>query len=85
MSRTALKGSKLRSASHDQRTQRLEIEFDDGSLRIYKGVQLEVFRRLVAAPNAYAYFEDRIAEEYPWERASTNATDAKSKLDDLFG
>ena len=57
------------------------------SVRTFIGVPAEVFRRLQAAPNAGAYYEDRIAEEYP--SRPTSAADpgghAQSKLDDLFG
>lgn len=85
MQRTPLRGSALRSAGYDRRAQRLEIEFADRSLRIYKGVPEQVFDRLCAAPNAGAYFDDRIRDEYPWERASAGVSDARGRLDDLFG
>jgi hypothetical protein len=46
----------------------------------------EVWRRLIAAPNAGAYFDDRIAEEYPNAPGSAGTQDeARARLDDLFG
>lgn len=81
-----LNSTTLKSAGFDAAAQRLELEFASGERRVFKAVPAEVFRRLVAAPNPAAYYEDRIAEEYAWERASGGAsTDARSRLDALFG
>ena len=87
MDRQPLKGgSRLRSAGFDPRGGTLELEFADRSLRIYRGVPVEVWRRLLAAPNPGSYFEDRIDEEYPWSSGSAAATPAaRARLDDLFG
>jgi YD repeat-containing protein len=80
-----LNGSKLRTATYDAREQRLSITFSDGSVRVFKAVPRPVFERLAAAPNAQAYYEDRIVEEYPTERAATVTSDkARNALDDLF-
>jgi hypothetical protein len=86
MERRMLHCAKLKSAGYDERAQRLEIEFASGDVRAYKGVPPEVARRLMAAPNAEAFWEDRIAEEYPYEtgRGSRDA-DARARLDSLFG
>lgn len=84
--RRALKGGRLKAGAYDEAGHRLELEFVDGSVRIYKSVPAEVWRRLLAAPNAASYHEDRIAEEYPIERGSAVADpDAKARLDALFG
>lgn len=84
--RRALKGGRLKAGAYDEREQRLELEFTDGSVRTYKGVPGEVWRRLLAAPNPASFHEDRIAEEYPAERGSAAADpDAKARLDALFG
>ncbi len=86
MQRQRVSGSRLRSAGYDETAKRLEIEFADGALRVYKGVPHEVFRRLLSAPNAGSYWEDRIADEYPSEVASDPGTAAaRARLDDLFG
>lgn len=86
MERKTLHSSLLKSAGYDNGQQRLELEFADGSIRVFKAVPTEVFRRLIAAPNPASYYEDRIAEEYAWSRTSQAASgDARSKLDDLFG
>lgn len=83
--RRALKGGQLKAGSYDEAAQRLELEFADGSVRVYKSVPAEVWRRLLAAPNPASYHEDRIAEEYPVERGSVAASpDAKARLDALF-
>jgi len=84
--RRALKGGRLRSGTYDEAGQRLELEFVDGSVKVYRSVPAEVWRRLLAAPNPASYHEDRIAEEYPVERGSATADpDAKARLDALFG
>jgi hypothetical protein len=53
----------------------------------YKQVPEEVFRRLCSAPNPAAYWEDRIAEEYPKGTPMTSnaEADAAKKLSDLLG
>ncbi|MFP5462957.1 MAG: KTSC domain-containing protein [Gammaproteobacteria bacterium] len=84
--RRALKGGRLKAGAYDEGAQRLELEFADGSVLVYKSVPAEVWRRLLAAPNPASYHEDRIAEEYPVERGSAAAEpDAKARLDALFG
>lgn len=86
MERRALKGGRLRSGAYDDREQRLELEFVDGSVQVYKSVPAEVWRRLLASPNPASFHEDRIAEEYPVERGSARADPgAKARLDALFG
>lgn len=76
----------MKSGSYDERDQRLEIDFSDGSVRIYQGVPAEVWRRLLASPNPASFFEDRIADEYPNQPGSARAADgAKDRLDALFG
>ena len=86
MEHRKLTGARLRSAGYDARLQRLELVFGDRSMRVYKGVPDEVWRRLLASPNPGSYFDDRIAEESPSEPASGASQDqARSKLDDLFG
>lgn len=84
--RAKLNGQKLAAATYDEAEQELVIEFYDKSSKRFKRVPREVYMRLSQAPNAQAYFEDRIAEEYPQERvANTPSTQARKKLDDLFG
>jgi hypothetical protein len=46
----------------------LEVEFTDGRVLAYSGVSPEVHRRFMAAPSPVAFFEDRIAEEFPARR-----------------
>lgn len=74
-------------ADYQSATQQLDLHFTDGSIRSYKPVPHEVWRRLCNAPNPTTYWEDRIAEEYPQVRGKSNdgADAAKKKLDDLFG
>jgi len=86
MQRRPLHTDRLKSAGYDAGAARLEIEFTSGEVRIYKAVPDEVSRRFFASPNPAAFWEDRIAEEYPYERAGgAPDADARAKLDALFG
>ncbi len=86
MKRVKLQGSKLSYANYDEAKHELTIEFYDRTQRLFKGVPYETFTRLSQAPNAQAYFEDRIADEYPNQTVANSTTaEAKSKLDQLFG
>jgi KTSC domain len=80
-----LSGGQLKTASYDEKEQRLEIEFTDGSRKVFKAVQHEVFRRLTSSPNPASYYEDRIQEEYALDKLATRSlASTRSKLDDLF-
>ncbi len=86
MKTVRLTGGQLKSASYNEKEQRLEIEFVDGQRKAFKAVQAEVFRRLVASPNPASYYDDRIREEYVVETLATQGNaSTRSKLDDLFG
>ncbi len=78
---------RIRQADHDPATRQLELHWADKTVLAYKQVPEEVFRRLCAAPNPAAYWEDRIADEYPKgvPKATGNASDAVKKFGDLFG
>ncbi len=60
---------------------------DDRTVRAYKQVPEEVYRRLCSAPNPVTYWEDRIAEEYPKAQPKGGAAqdDAAQRFSDLFG
>jgi hypothetical protein len=86
MQRRPLHTDRLKSAGYDARASLLEIEFSGGEVRAYRGVPDEVARRFFASPNPAAFWEDRIEQEYPAERAAGAAdTDARTRLDALFG
>ena len=78
---------RITQANYSESTKQLELHFNDGTLRSYKHVPAEVFRRLCNAPNPTTYWEDRIAEEYSAAtgKVGADADSAKKKLDDLFG
>ncbi|MEI6804624.1 MAG: KTSC domain-containing protein [Burkholderiales bacterium] len=77
---------RIRKADYDAASQQLDLHWDNKSVLAYKHVPAEVFRRLCAAPNPAAYWEDRIAEEYPKgiARKSSANTDAGPQWGDLF-
>ena len=68
MDRKKVNSSKIRSVGYDERAQVLEIEFTTGQVLQYLRVSHETYRRLMAAPNAAAYYEDNIAEDYTSRR-----------------
>ncbi len=79
---------RIRKADWDPESRQLEISWDNKSVLAYKQVPQEVFRRLCAAPNPAAYWEDRIAEEYPKGRpaaADDGGDDAANAFRKLFG
>ena len=76
---------RIRRAEYDPGSALLQLHWDTGQAKAYKGVPAEVYRRLCAAPNPTTYWEDRIAEEYPATQARPIAASApKPSLDDLF-
>lgn len=76
---------RIRKASYEPASRQLDLQWDDKSVRAYKHVPEEVFRRLCSAPNATTYWEDRIAEEYPKGTPMKGPAAPAKKLSDLFG
>ena len=74
---------RIRKADYDPASKQLDLTWDDKSVKAYKHVPDEVFRRLCAAPNPTTYWEDRIAEEYP-KAQPRGGGEAGKKLSDLF-
>ena len=81
---------RIRRAHHDDATGQLDLVWDNGTVRAYLHVPLEVYRRLCSAPNPTSYWEDRIAEEYPkgqpmsGQAARGEVGQAPKSLHDLF-
>ncbi len=78
---------RIRRADYDNTSRQLDLHWDNKSMLAYKQVPEEVYRRLCAAPNPAAYWEDRIADEYPkgLPKKSADGPDAAPGLNDLFG
>lgn len=78
---------RIKVAHFDPESGQLDLHWDNKSVLAYKRVPQEVYRRLCSAPNPAAYWEDRIAEEYPKGTAMTVAStsDSTKKFSDLFG
>ncbi|MBI4291178.1 MAG: KTSC domain-containing protein [Betaproteobacteria bacterium] len=68
MERKRISSSKIRAVGYDAKSQQLEVEFNDGKLLVYSGVSPEVHRAFMAAPSPVAFFEDKIADDYPSRR-----------------
>ncbi|MBA2961647.1 MULTISPECIES: KTSC domain-containing protein [Ramlibacter] len=80
-------GGRIRKAVWDPASGQLDLHWDDQSIKAYKQVPQEVYRRLCSAPNPATYWEDRIAEEYPKATPMTGRGDGGGgkTLKDLFG
>ena len=76
---------RIRQAEYDPASQQLDLQWDDKTVRAYKQVPQEVFRRLCSAPNPTTYWEDRIAEEYPKGTPMRPKAPGGKDLRDLFG
>jgi hypothetical protein len=78
---------RIRQIDYDANQQQLELHWIDKTVLAYKHVPAEVFRRLCAAPNPAAYWEDRIADEYPKgiPKAPRPGNSNHKSLSDLFG
>jgi hypothetical protein len=78
---------RIKKADWDLSSGQLDIHWDNKSVMAYKHVPEEVFRRLCNAPNPAAYWEDRIAEEYPkgTPLTSNGASNGVKTFRDLFG
>ena len=68
MERKRVNSSKIRAVGYDEKSQTLEIEFSNGQVYQYDKVYPEVYRRFMAAPNATAFYDDKIAEDYTGRR-----------------
>ncbi len=75
---------RIRKADYDPASKQLDLVWDDKSVKAYKHVPDEVFRRLCSAPNPTTYWEDRIAEEYPKAQPRSGGEGGGKKLSDLF-
>ena len=78
---------RIRKADYEPASGQLDLHWDNKTVLAYKQVPQEVYRRLCSAPNPAAYWEDRIAEEYPKGQPMTQAVPAPGTktLKDLFG
>ena len=78
---------RIRKAEWSPESRQLDIHWDNKTVLAYKQVPEEVFKRLCNAPNPAAYWEDRIAEEYPKGRMvlPTADPDGAKGFGDLFG
>jgi len=77
----------IAQALYEPSSRYLELHWRNKTIRAFRPVPEETFRRLCNAPNPATYFEDRIAEEYPSVQPPTqpDTESATRKLNDLFG
>lgn len=68
MKRSAVASSVLASLAYDEDSMTLEIEFKNGAVYQYSGVDSEVFALLAAATSKGQYFDEAIKTKYPCRR-----------------
>lgn len=68
MERKKVNSISIRAVGYDERSQVLEVEFNDGRVNQYTGVSPEVHRRLISAPSIVSYFRDNVEESFPAKR-----------------
>ena len=61
---TKVVSSHIDNVSYDRKTELLFIEFDNGSVYLYKGVPRRVYKKLLKAPSKGFYFGQEIRNEY---------------------
>jgi len=87
MSSKSFTNGRIRRADYDSTSHQLDLHWEDKRVLVYKQVPQEVYRRLCAAPNPAAYWEDRIADEYPKGTATKpgGGSGVAQAFDELFG
>jgi hypothetical protein len=68
MERKRVNSSNIRAVGYDEKARTLEIEFNNGSVYQYTGVQPEVHRRMMSASSIGSFFKDSIEEDYSCKR-----------------
>lgn len=68
MNRTPVSSSNLAAVGYDAGSQRLEVEFHDGSVYCYRGVPASVHKALMSAGSHGSYFSAFIRDQYPTDR-----------------
>lgn len=68
MERKRVNSSNIRAVGYDEKARTLEIEFNNGSVYQYTGVQPEVHRRMMSASSIGSFFKDSIEEDYLCKR-----------------
>lgn len=80
-----INAGKLRAIGYDASTRQLQVELDDGSSLLYRGVGEETWRRFSTSGAAWSFYRDNIEEEFAVTRAATVTPADSSALDALFG
>ena len=68
MERKKVNSSSIRAVGYDERSQVLEVEFNDGRINQYTGVSPEVHRRFMSSPSPGSFFQDQIEENFSSRR-----------------
>lgn len=68
MNRTHVQSSNIASIGYDTASQILEIEFNDGSVYQYRGVDQTVYHDLMSVSSHGRYFHAYIKDAFPYSR-----------------
>lgn len=70
MDRTAVKSSNIASVGYDAETRTLEVEFVNGSVHEYNGVEEWVHEELLRAYSVGRHFAQHVRNIYPYRRVA---------------
>jgi hypothetical protein len=68
MTRQSVDSSMITSIGYDAGAETLEIEFTQGSIYLYQGVEPDVYRDLMDAPSAGRAFNESVKGRYASEK-----------------
>lgn len=71
MNRTPLHSSNIASAGYDAEAQLLEVEFSNGGVYTYQGVEPEVYAGLMEADSPGSYLHRNIKFRYAYTKGGT--------------
>lgn len=69
MNRTSVESSNIKSVGHDAGRKVLEVEFHNGSVFRYAGVDAGTHRAMLDAPSVGSFFHARIKGRFPHTKA----------------
>ncbi len=68
MKRKDVESSMLASVGYDEKTETLEVEFNNGGVYEYYEVEKEVYEKLLNAESLGSYFYHNIRDDYDYSR-----------------
>lgn len=70
MNRLSLDSSTIKGVGYDATSSTLEIEFQNGDIRQYDAVPLQVFQKLLSAASHGGFFISHIKHQYNYKKVA---------------